>query len=91
MRRGKWLLFDSVVVSAMVSESRTFIVAEFPDYTRWFWLLWSLLPEMAMQAGKAPGRVALGIASVWVILCADWLAGWQVIMSPLLPVGIATG
>ena len=91
MRRGKWSSLGSVVVSVIVSESSKFTVAEFPEWSRCFWLLWSLLPEMAMQAGKMPGRVALGAASIWMTLRADWLAGWQVIMAPFLPMGIATG
>ncbi len=91
MKRSRWSSFASVVVSVIISESSKFTVAELPDWSRWFWLLWSLLPEMAMRAGKAPGRVVVGVASVWMILQADWLAGWGVILSPVLPQGIAAG
>lgn len=91
MRRGKWSSLGSVIVSVMVSESQIYRCHELPEWSRWFWLLWSLLPEIAAQASRVPDRVAIGSASVWVILQADWLAGWGVIMSSFLPIGIATG
>lgn len=95
MTRKRLWLFDSstkltmysVIVSAMVSESRTFTVNEFPEWSRLFWLVWLFIPVLFST-----------IISTFEALRADWLAGCQFIsewsveaIGLMLPVGVATG
>lgn len=84
MTHGKYSSLNSVVVSVMLSESRVFRCHELPEWQRWGWLLWSLLPAFVFWIGDQPRRLA-------VVLVSDWRAGWQCILSPLVPVGMAAG
>lgn len=86
-KRQCWL--DSVIVSAMMSESRIFTVRKFPDWTRLFWILWLFIPVLVAA-----------IISTLLTLQADFMAGVQFLFgliprgdwrSLVLPVGVATG
>lgn len=88
-RKSTWL--NSVIVSAMVSESRTFTVAEFPDWTRLFWLVWLSVPCLFAGPGRLRHSLAAGIVTTVQTLRADWLAGCQFILGLTIPVWVATG
>lgn len=88
-KRSTWL--NSVVVSAMVSESRSFTVNEFPDWTRLFWLMWLSVPCLFAGPGRLRRSLARGIVASVETLQADWVAGCQFILVLLLPVGVAAG
>lgn len=57
-------ILDSVVVSVMVSESRIFRCAEFPEWMRLFWLLWAVVPT-----------AVISVVKVFESIQADWQAG----------------
>lgn len=85
------LTMYSVIVSAMVSESRTFTVNEFPEWSRLFWILWLHIPCIFARTGKFSRWLAIGTIATLKILQADWTAGIGFILGLVLPAGIATG
>lgn len=73
-------LLNSVVVSAMVSETKVFTCYEFPEWMRVFWLLWALTPTAVSSVSRAVKSVR-----------DDFTAGLAVICGFFLPVVMATG
>jgi len=69
----------SVVVSAMVSETRIFTCYEFPEWMRWLWVAWALLPTIAVSVTRA-------IDSVWT----DFTTGLGIIGRLFVPLALAT-
>lgn len=80
MTRKQLSLLDSLIISAMMSESRIFTVRRFPDWTRLFWLVWLFIPVLFA-----------GIIATFETLQADWIAGIGFILGLFLPLGVATG
>jgi hypothetical protein len=76
--------FCSVVVSAMVSDSRVFTVNEFPDWSRLFWLAWLFVPVLfaTTQASIETLRADWGAGIGYILMLACGL---------MLPLGVATG
>ena len=98
MTRKRLKLFGSVVISAMLSESRIFTVAEFPDWSRLFWLAWLYVPRLFAAPGQVRRLLARALTSEMERLRTDWLAGCEYIAAGLLsgvghfvPVGVAAG
>jgi hypothetical protein len=80
-------LLKSVVVSAMVSETQVFTCHKFPDWTRWFWLMWALLPAIVVSVLNP----FVSLASLAHSIRADFTTGLAVIVGLFLPVGLAAG
>lgn len=77
-------LLNSVVVSAMVSETKIFTCYEFPEWMRLFWVLWALLPTVIC-------RLFVGIVAALKSIKADFTTGLGWLLAPLLPVAYAVG
>jgi hypothetical protein len=75
----------------MLSESKVFRCHELPDWQRWFWLLWAMLPGIVAGPATIRRRLAVNLIYNFETMRLDWRAGWQAIFDYSVPVGIATG
>lgn len=73
-------LLDSVVVSTIVSETKIFTCYEFPEWTRWLWVIWAILPTLVISTIRAVDSIR-----------SDFMAGLSFIGGLFVPVVIATG
>jgi hypothetical protein len=77
-------LLNSVVVSAMVSETKIFTCYEFPEWMRLLWILWAFLPTITARLFT---RLIIAVQTIE----ADFIAGLGWLVSPFIPVAYGVG